>query len=181
MDIDVENGNQQQMTEQFFINLCDNIGTGISSHFQSVSRLLCLNNNLMVHQGVPTSMQLQLSLDVSQLQRTFMYLRSLVEELVRLTKLYSTSWEEKNQCLKSLHQQYNTKQRKLDIALTKIELLTGRNKALEMIRIRHNWEKMFLKVNRNNTENNGKRINCFFFLETNINSILSTLENFSFL
>lgn len=162
MDVEVDNRNQQQMTEQFFINLCDNIGAGMSSHFQSVSQLLHLNDGLMVHQGVPTSVQLQLSLDVSQLQRTFMYLRSLVEELVRLTKLYSTSWEEKNQCLKSLHQQYNTKQRKLDIALTKIELLTGRNKALEKIRIRHNWEKMFLKVNQNNTENNGNFNNYNF-------------------
>ena len=146
-DQNVENS---KPSEQFFIGLCDNISAGISAHFQSVSQILNFNDELMIHSGVPTSAQLHLSLSASQLQRTFMFLRSLVEELVRLTKLYSTSWEEKNQCLKALHQQYNTKQRKLDIALTKIKLLTGRNKALEKIRIRHNWEKMFLKVNQGN-------------------------------
>lgn len=138
----------EKPSEQFFVGLCDNISTGLSTHFQSVLEILGFNDGLMIHDGVPTSVQLHLSLKSSQLQRTFMYLRSLVDELVRLTKLYSTSWEEKNQCLKALHRQYNIKQRKLDIALTKIELLTGRNKALEKIRIRHNWEKMFLKVSQ---------------------------------
>eukprot|EP00111_Clytia_hemisphaerica_P008723 TCONS_00025503-protein len=134
--------------EPIFIGLCDNILSSVSVHFDSINGVLNLNDMLMKY-GIPTSVQLQLSLKCSLLQRTFMYHRSLIEELVRLTKLYSTSWEEKNHCLKELHRQYNTKQRKLDIALKKIEMLSGRSKALERMRINHNWEKMFLKVSQN--------------------------------
>jgi hypothetical protein len=136
--------------EQFFVDLCNNIVTCVSIHFQSMLEMLRINNGLMNHE-IPTSLQLQLSLKSSCLQRSFMSMRSQIEELIRLTKLYSTSWEEKNQCLKALHHQYNIKQRKLDIALKKIEMLTGRNNALEKMRIKHNWEKMFLKVNQNKT------------------------------
>ena len=141
-------GEGESKKEPVFIGLCDNILSSVSVHFDSINHVLNLNDMLMKY-GIPTSVQLQLSLKCSLLQRTFMYHRSLIEELVRLTKLYSTSWEEKNHCLKELHRQYNTKQQKLDIALKKIEILSGRNKALERMRINHNWEKMFLKVSQN--------------------------------
>lgn len=53
-----------------------------------------------------------------------------VNELVRLVRVYSTPWEEKSAALKKLHEDYDSKQRQLNIAIKRLQLVDAhvRNK-----------------------------------------------------
>lgn len=46
-----------------------------------------------------------------------------VNELVRLVRVYSTPWEEKSAALKKLHEDYEAKQRQLNIAIKRLQLV----------------------------------------------------------
>ena len=46
-----------------------------------------------------------------------------VGELVRLVRVYSTPWEEKSTALKKLHEDYESKQRQLNIAIKRLQLV----------------------------------------------------------
>ena len=46
-----------------------------------------------------------------------------VNELVRLVRVYSTPWEEKSTALKKLHEDYEAKQRQLNIAIKRLQLV----------------------------------------------------------
>ena len=46
-----------------------------------------------------------------------------VNELVRLVRVYSTPWEEKSTALKKLHEDYESKQRQLNIAIKRLQLV----------------------------------------------------------
>ena len=46
-----------------------------------------------------------------------------VNELVRLVRVYSTPWEEKSAALKKLHEDYESKQRQLNIAVKRLQLV----------------------------------------------------------
>ena len=46
-----------------------------------------------------------------------------VNELVRLVRVYSTPWEEKSAALKKLHEDYESKQRQLNIAIKRLQLV----------------------------------------------------------
>lgn len=46
-----------------------------------------------------------------------------VNELVRLVRLFSTPWEEKSAALKKLHEDYESKQRQLNIAIKRLQLV----------------------------------------------------------
>lgn len=46
-----------------------------------------------------------------------------VNELVRLVRVYSTPWEEKSAALKKLHEDYENKQRQLNIAVKRLQLV----------------------------------------------------------
>lgn len=50
-------------------------------------------------------------------------LDSSVNELVRLVRVYSTPWEEKSAALKKLHEDYEIKQRQLNIAIKRLQLV----------------------------------------------------------
>ena len=46
-----------------------------------------------------------------------------VNELVRLVRVYSTPWEEKSAALKKLHEDYESNQRQLNIAIKRLKLV----------------------------------------------------------
>jgi len=46
-----------------------------------------------------------------------------VNELLRLVRVYSTPWEEKSAALKKLHEDYEAKQRQLNIAIKRLQLV----------------------------------------------------------
>lgn len=146
--------NNDSTDEPFFENICNNVTTGMSLAHDTVLQVLKLNDELIEHK-IPTSLQLHLTLTSSKLQRNFLAVKLQVEELLRLTKLYSVSWEKKNQSLKVLHKQYNSKQTRLNIALRKIEHLSTVNENLKRSRVQMNWEKMFLKLTQNQTIDTG--------------------------
>lgn len=50
-------------------------------------------------------------------------LNMTVNELVRLVRLFSTPWEEKSAALKKLHEDYESKQRQLNIAIKRLQLV----------------------------------------------------------
>lgn len=46
-----------------------------------------------------------------------------VNELVRLVRVYSSPWEEKSAALKKLHDEYESNQRQLNIAIKRLKLV----------------------------------------------------------
>ncbi|KAJ8314959.1 hypothetical protein KUTeg_007109 [Tegillarca granosa] len=54
-----------------------------------------------------------------------------VNELVRLVRVYSTPWEEKSAALKKLHEDYETKQRQLNIAVKRLQLVDAHKERKE--------------------------------------------------
>lgn len=126
--------------------LCDNVQTCLE-FLGSTTQEIIEFNLLLGKYELPTTLLLRLSLVCSKLQRNMSGLTDQVHELTRLVRLYSVPWEKRSQSLKNLHKQYTSKQQRLDIALKKLEILSGRNEMLERQRVIMNWEKMFLKVN----------------------------------
>ena len=52
-----------------------------------------------------------------------------VSELVRMVRVYSTPWEEKSAALKKLHEDYESKQRQLNIAIKRLQLVDAHVRA----------------------------------------------------
>ncbi|XP_057315242.1 uncharacterized protein LOC130656412 [Hydractinia symbiolongicarpus] len=124
--------------------LCNNVQTCLE-FLGSTTQEIIEFNLLLGKYELPTTLLLRLSLVCSKLQRKMSDLTTQVDELTRLVRLYSVPWEKQSLSLKN--KQYTSKQHRLDIALKKLEILSGRNKMLERQRVIMNWEKMFLKVN----------------------------------
>jgi hypothetical protein len=69
-----------------------------------------------------------------------------LNELIRLVRLYSSSWEEKVVVLREIQGQQESKQKQVTIALKKIELLASESEKLEQERAANNWAMLFSKV-----------------------------------
>lgn len=55
-----------------------------------------------------------------------------VNELVRLVRVYSTPWEEKSAALKKLHEDYEAKQRQLNIAIKRLQLVDAHVRSIHI-------------------------------------------------
>lgn len=56
-----------------------------------------------------------------------------VNELLRLVRVYSTPWEEKSAALKKLHEDYEAKQRQLNIAIKRLQLVDAHVRNVKII------------------------------------------------
>nr|XP_039254120.1 LOW QUALITY PROTEIN: uncharacterized protein LOC120331142 [Styela clava] len=137
---------QKELEEQNkFDCLCDGVNSAISLVDSAFIGLLELKDELVMH-GLPPSLLASVILTTGRMYRSITDLHTPIRELTRLVNVYSVPWEQKSEQLKKLHTDYESKQRQLNIAVRKLQLIDTQARRLEREKIINNWEKVFAKV-----------------------------------
>ncbi|PVD29205.1 hypothetical protein C0Q70_11802 [Pomacea canaliculata] len=144
-----------------FDGLCDGVLNAIALVHNSFKEMLDLKDKLLNH-ALPPPVLIQLAMTSSRLFRSISDLNMTVNELVRLVRLFSTPWEEKSAALKKLHEDYESKQRQLNIAIKRLQLVDAHSKRIAREKRIMNWEKLFTKV----TSSKGHGRRWKFLIET---------------
>lgn len=131
--------------QQKFKTLCEGVQNCLALFQTSLSELLSIKDELLKH-ALPPSLLLKVVLVTGKLFRSSSDLSVPITELVRMVKLYSTPWETKSAALKKLHEDYENKQRQLNVALQKLVLVGIQSERLAQERKVLNWEKLFSKM-----------------------------------
>ncbi|KAM7434299.1 hypothetical protein ABFA07_015579 [Porites harrisoni] len=131
--------------QQKFKTLCEGVQNCLALFQMSLSELLSIKDELLKH-ALPPSLLLKVALVTGKLFRSSSDLSVPITELVRMVKLYSTPWETKSAALKKLHEDYENKQRQLNVALQKLVLVGIQSERLAQERKVLNWEKLFSKM-----------------------------------
>ncbi|XP_059166381.1 uncharacterized protein LOC131948723 isoform X2 [Physella acuta] len=144
-----------------FDNLCDGVLSAIALVNDSLQELLELKDEMLKH-SLPPTLLIQTAMISNRLFRSISDLGMPVEELVRLVRVYATPWEEKSAALKKLHEDYDSKQRQLNIAIKRLQLVDAHSKRIAREKRIMNWEKLFSKMT--STRGHGRRWK--FLIET---------------
>ncbi|PFX30429.1 uncharacterized protein LOC111323577 [Stylophora pistillata] len=131
--------------QQKFKALCEGVQNCLALFQTSLSELLAIKDELLKH-ALPPSLLLKVALVTGKLFRSSSDLSVPITELVRMVKLFSTPWETKSAALKKLHEDYENKQRQLNVALQKLVLVGIQSERLAQERKVLNWEKLFSKM-----------------------------------
>ncbi|XP_074624211.1 uncharacterized protein LOC141882156 [Acropora palmata] len=131
--------------QQKFKKLCDGVQNCLALFQASLCELLAIKDELLKH-ALPPSLLVKIVLVTGKLFRSSSDLSVPITELVRMVKLYSTPWETKSASLKKLHDDYENKQRQLNVALQKLVLVGIQSERLAQERKVLNWEKLFSKM-----------------------------------
>ncbi|KAK3576344.1 hypothetical protein CHS0354_039278 [Potamilus streckersoni] len=141
--------------------LCDGVVNSIALVHTALEELLEMKDELLRH-SLPPTMLIKLATISGKLFRSVSDLNNPVNEMVRLVRVYSTPWEEKSAALKKLHEEYETKQRQLNIAIKRLQLVDAHSKRIAKEKRVMNWEKLFAKMMSN--KGHGRRWK--FLIET---------------
>ena len=128
-----------------FNTLCDGVLTAHSLFDLYLTEMLTIKDELLKH-SLPSNLLINFTLTCSKLYRSASDLSTPTNELVRLVRLYSIQWETKSNILKKIHDDYESKQTRLDIALKKLELVGVASERIEKENRIRNWEKVYSKV-----------------------------------
>ena len=127
-----------------FTNLCAELECALASTYGSLDEVLALKD-ILLEQSLPCSLKVKLTLALGRLHRSMSDLGVPTGEVTRLVKLYAVPWENKSKALKKLHQDYESKQHQLEIALKRLEMVGVQSLRMEKERRILNWEKLFAK------------------------------------
>ncbi|KAK3096492.1 hypothetical protein FSP39_000692 [Pinctada imbricata] len=127
----------------------------------SLLELLEMKDEMLKH-ALPPPLLIKLATVTGKVFRSVSDLNMPVNELVRLVRVYSTPWEEKSAALKKLHEDYESKQRQLNIAVKRLQLVDAHSKRIAREKRIMNWEKLFAKIMSN--KGHGRRWK--FLIET---------------
>ncbi|KAL4232688.1 hypothetical protein ACF0H5_007376 [Mactra antiquata] len=141
--------------------LCDGVNNAMALVHTAMEELLEMKDEMLKHQ-LPPTLLIKLATNTGKVFRSISDLNMPVNELVRLVRVYSTPWEEKSAALKKLHEDYEAKQRQLNIAIKRLQLVDAHSKRIAREKRVMNWEKLFAKVMSN--KGHGRRWK--FLIET---------------
>lgn len=128
-----------------FTNLCSELECALANSYAALDGVLALKD-LLLEQNLPSAVKVKLTLAVGRMHRSMSDLSVPSGEMTRLVRLYSVPWENKSKALKKLHQDYESKQHKLEIALRRLEMVGVQTMRMERERRIMNWEKLFAKL-----------------------------------
>uniref|UniRef100_A0A2C9LC74 Uncharacterized protein n=1 Tax=Biomphalaria glabrata TaxID=6526 RepID=A0A2C9LC74_BIOGL len=140
----LEMGKKQGVPNKFDF-LCDGVLSAISLVQGSLQEFLDLKDKMLQY-SLPPTLQMQMAIVSGHLLRSISDLGVPVGELVRLVRVYAVPWEEKNAALKKLHEDYDSKQRQLNIAIKRLQLVDAHSKRMAKEKRIMNWEKLFSKM-----------------------------------
>ncbi|XP_050390798.2 uncharacterized protein LOC126809962 [Patella vulgata] len=156
-----EDGNVTTKEANKFDILCDGVVGSMALVQTSVQELLAFKDELIKH-ALPPSVLIKLTTACGRVFRSVSDQSKPINELVRMVHVYSTPWEEKSAALKKLHDDYENKQRQLNIAIKRLQLVDAHSKRIAKEKRIMNWEKVFAKV----TSNKGHGRRWKFLIET---------------
>ncbi|XP_013412001.1 histone-lysine N-methyltransferase SETD1B-A [Lingula anatina] len=128
-----------------FDNLCDGVLNAIALVHEELQEFLDLKNELLRH-ALPPNVLMKIGITSGKVYRRMTDLNEPVNELVRLVRVYSTPWEEKSAALKKLHEDYENKQRQLNVAIKRLQLVDAHSKRIAREKRIMNWEKLFARM-----------------------------------
>jgi hypothetical protein len=136
---------EQQRRSEEFDSLCENVLVSYYLLGKAVEEVSGFKDDLIFY-SLPRKLLMRLTILVSGVMRSQSDLCTPLNELIRLVRLYSSSWEEKVVVLREIQGQQESKQKQVTIALKKIELLASESEKLEQERAANNWAMLFSKV-----------------------------------
>lgn len=128
-----------------FDTLCDGFLNALALVHSALKEVLDMKDELLQH-ALPPTVLIHLAMTTSKLYRSVSDLGMPANELIRLVRVYSTPWEEKSAALKKLHESYESKQRQLNIAIKRLQLVDAHSKRIAREKRIMNWEKLFAKL-----------------------------------
>lgn len=141
---------------QGFTALCDSVEQAVDASKDSLQQMYLLHDEL-TKRKLPSSIVSKLSTISCELQQNVSNLFIEVERLMEKTRLYAGPLETQCNLMMDLREQSEIKQRKLEIALKKLEIMNGRNEQLEKKRLIGLWEKLFVSCSSYRNVNFGWR------------------------
>ena len=131
-----------------FDNLCDGVLNAMALVHTALAELLDMKDEMIKH-ALPPTVLVKLATITGKVFRSVSDANMPVNELVRLVRVYSTPWEEKSAALKKLHEDYESNQRQLNIAIKRLKLVETQSKQIAREKKIMNWEKLFSKIMSN--------------------------------
>ncbi|XP_041354259.1 uncharacterized protein LOC121372068 [Gigantopelta aegis] len=128
-----------------FDGLCDGVHNSMALVYAALTELLELKDDLLRH-ALPPTLLVKLALTTGKVFRSMSDMSHPVNELIRMVRVYSTPWEAKSAALKKLHENYESKQRQLNIAIKRLQLVDAHSKRIAKEKRIMNWEKLFAKL-----------------------------------
>ena len=149
-----KSGTQQQ--EYQLTCLCNNAETAVTPAKNSFQQMYLLHDEIS-RENLSNTMLKKLTTISCDLQKNMSHLFIEVERLIETTRYYAQPLSNQTNALKELRHQNNVRQRQLEIALKKLEIMSGRNQQLEKQHVIGKWERLFLKCSSFKTGNLGWR------------------------
>ena len=128
-----------------FDTLIDSVLTNFSEVQTSVQDLLQLKDDILLHY-LPPTLLFRIAVVIGKVYRNFSDLNTPVYEMLRLVKIFSSTWEKNSAVLKKLHDMYETKKQMLNIAIKRLALIDKKTKLFHREKRISNWEKLFIKM-----------------------------------
>ncbi|XP_032828989.2 uncharacterized protein LOC116953161 isoform X2 [Petromyzon marinus] len=110
-----------------------------------VAELMDFKDVLLQH-SFPGALRARLLLLMSRLHRSVSDVQVPAGELSRLTLVYSSHWHRQSEALRTLHEHCQMKQRLLDVAMRRLQLVHEQVRRVAEERKLLRWEKMFMKM-----------------------------------
>ncbi|XP_078450461.1 uncharacterized protein LOC144718791 isoform X2 [Lampetra planeri] len=110
-----------------------------------VAELMDFKDVLLQH-SLPGALRARFLLLMSRLHRSVSDVQVPAGELSRLTLVYSSHWHGQSETLRTLHEHCQMKQRLLDVAMRRLQLVHEQVRRVAEERKLIRWEKMFMKM-----------------------------------
>lgn len=132
-------------TANKFDVLVDTVFANFTEVQTVVQDLLKLKDELLTH-FLPPPLLFKIAVIFGKVYRTFSDLNTPVNEMLRLVKIYSASWEKNSQVLKRLHEAHESKKHMLNIAIKRLAMVEKKSKLFDRERRILNWERLFVRL-----------------------------------
>lgn len=142
-----------QQDEKFEI-LIETCLTSFTEMQIAIQDMLKFKDELLLH-FLPPPLIFKLTIIIGKVFRSFSDLNTPVNEIIRLVKIYSSSWEKNSIILKKIHDMYENKKQLLNLAIKRLAMVDKKTKLFSKEKKVLNWEKLFIKVSE--SKGHGRR------------------------
>eukprot|EP01136_Pigoraptor_vietnamica_P029433 Opistho-1_new@8325 len=132
-----------------FLHLCDQVSNRMAQLDTIIRELFEWKDKLLGY-NLPPNVLVHLTLICSKMFRSDAELHEPLMELVRLVKLYSLPWDKQTAMFQQAQEEIEIRDRKLDIALRKLEQANSEVERYRQSRRVLNWERLVSKLLMNN-------------------------------
>lgn len=142
-----------QQDEKFEI-LIETCQTSFTEMQLAIQDMLKFKDELLLH-FLPPPLIFKFTVIIGKVFRSFSDLNTPVNEVIRLIKIYSASWEKNGIILKKIHDMYENKKQLLNLAIKRLAMVDRKTKLFAKEKKVLNWEKLFIKLSE--SKGHGRR------------------------